>query len=429
MAFWDRISFKGIRVQNAEPNAIEEVGIETDDTLNYKHGHGESPVDLVDAVPFKVKRTIKNCRFAAQDPTVKGILNDILIKTLSNFVIDSNNEKARKYILERDEEWDIKQLMHDMVWAGMVDGECFINKVIVDNKIKIRLMAFDGVNYRFKRLYNEFGEVIGYKQLTKRNKNTNQGWLKKKFEELIESLEELTTSWQPGEIINPKFLEKKGKGQSTVMDVLDPVYYKRVLSELMPRTVYKNSNIMVVTMGNEKVSNKKLSKKSRGIIAKETSNYHKKGVVIFPYGISAEMIGNSNLPDIPSYKKDFKSEIFEGLNTPEAVFSQESSNRSTAEIQLDSKDSGRVLYFMLIQEWVKKHVENDLFKPDLELQGFSKDTKVWIDFNPTEGDESAGYLEKDKDKNKSQKEGKDTDPDPKNRNNSNGEGDEEGGSE
>lgn len=400
MGLLDRINYKGFLLRNAEPHAIEEVGIETDDTKTTD----TDSVNLIDVVPFKVKRTIKNCRFAANDPIVKGILNDNIIKTLSNFVIEGDNDEAVEYIKKRCEsdDWDIVQVMRDMLWSGQVDGEVFHNKVIVENKIQLRLLAFDAENYRIKKIYDEYGQVTGFKQLTQRNRDTNKGWLAKKFEELEEKIEEWTVPFQPGEIINARYMELKGKGRSIVMDVLDPVYYRRILSDLMPKTVFKNSNILVVTMGNKDASNKRLNKKSREAVVEATTDYHKKGVVVLPYGITAEMVGTSTLPDIPSYKQDFKNEIFDGLSTPHALFDTEGSNRATAEVLMDSSETGRLVFLEYNREWVKKYIENELFKPELKLAG--KTGKVWINFHPEESDEKVGYMESDEDKGKPSKE-------------------------
>ena len=397
MGIFDRINYKGFLLKNAEPDAIEEVGIDTDDTKTTD----TDSVNLIDAVPFKVKRTVKNCRFAANDPMVKGIINDNITKTLSNFIIEGDNDEAINYIKERckSDDWDIDQVMRDMLWSGQVDGEVFHNKVIVENKIQLLLLAFDAENYRIKKIYDEYGRVTGFKQLTQRNKDTNKGWLAKKFEELEEKLEEWIVPFQPGEIINAKYMELKGKGRSIVIDVLDPVYYRRILSDLMPKTVFKNSNILVVTMGNKDASNKRLNKKSREAVVEATTDYHKKGVVILPYGIEATMVGTSQLPDIPSYKQDFKNEIFDGLSTPHALFDTEGSNRATAEVLMDSSDTGRLVFLEYNREWLKKYVENELFKPELKLAG--KTGKVWINFHPEESDEKASYMESDEDKGKS----------------------------
>ncbi len=396
MGLLDRINYKNFLLRNAEPNAIEETGIDTDDTTTTD----SDAIDLIDSVPFKVKRTIKNCRFAANDPIVKGIINDNITKTISNFVIEGDNQDAVNHILERckSTDWDLNQLMRDFLWAGQVDGEVFTNKIIIENRIHLRILAFDAENYRIKKIYDEYGKVTGFKQLTQRNKETNKGWLAKKFEELEEKLEEWTVPFQPGEVINAKYMELKGKGRSIVMDILDPVYYRRVLSDLMPKTVFKNSNIMVVTMGSKDASNKRLNKKSRDAVVEATTDYHKKGVVLLPFGITAEMIGTNQLPDIPKYKQDFKNEIFDGLSTPHALFDTEGSNRATAEVLMDSETSGRVVFLEYNREWLKKYIENELFTPELELAG--KKGNVWINFHPKDKDKKSGYLETDENKGK-----------------------------
>lgn len=372
MNFFERIVGRFI-LKNAEPNEIEEVGV--DDTDVVRDG-----VDLAEKVPYKVNRSIQNCRFASYDSQVKGILTDNITKSNNDFEITGDNAQAVKYIEERCKDWNISQLMDDMLWKGMVDGEFFINKWVDDNKINIRFLAFDADNYRIKRIYGENGEVLGFKQLTYRNHNTNKGWIAKKFEELQEELEELTVTLQKGEVINGRYLERGGKGHSIVMDVLEDVYYKRIMKDQLPTTVYKNSNIVQVIMGNETKTGKRLSEHNRKQVEEVISDYHKKGTLIFPFGVKAEVLKGGTLPDIPSYLKYIESCIFIGLNTPEAVFSSESSNRATADIQLDSPTTGRVLFLQYNQEWLKKIIEEELFKPELELNGYANAT-VEIEFN------------------------------------------------
>ena len=191
----------------------------------------------------------------------------------------------------------------------------------------------------------------------------------------------------PEEIIDIKYMEEDGQGRSLVMDVLDDVYYKRILKELMPNAVYKGSNIAKVTMGNELQQGKRLTKKDRRLVENIVSNYHKKGTLILPYGIDVEVLKGGTLPDIPSYLKYYESCIYVGLNTPEAVFSSESSNRATADIQLDSPHSGRVLFLQSNQEWVKKIIEDELFRVELDRNGF-EGVNVEIKFNKVSEDDS-----------------------------------------
>lgn len=387
MGVVNRVSSFIKRFDNAEANTIERVG-------EYSKGDdltGGNGVDLVEATPFKVKRTIINCRNASKDPQVKGILADNITKTNNDFEIVSDNKEAQKYIEERCKEWDISQLIDDMLLKGMRDGEAFLNIWVEDNKVQYRWLAFDGKNYRVKKLYDDKGhKVIGYAQVTYHNRKSNKGWEHKKFDELVEDEEAYDVKFQPEEIINIQYMAEDGKGRSLVMDVLDDVYYKRVLKELMPNAVYKNSTLVKVTMGNELQQGKRLTRKDRLFVEDIVSNYHNKGTIIFPYGIDAEVLKGATLPDIPSYLKYYEKCIFVGLNTPEAIFSSESSNRATADIQLDSPYSGRVLFLQSNQEWVKKYIENRLFRLELDLNGY-EGVDVELQFNRVDSMESPDF--------------------------------------
>lgn len=390
MGILDTIFSRPKVYENAEPNTIEkvsEVSIEEDLT----NGFG---VDLIEATPFKVNRTIINCRNAANDSQVKGILTDTITKTNGVFEIKSSNPKAQKYIEKRCEEWNISQLIDDMLYKGMVDGEGFLNTWVESNKVQFRWLAFDAKNYRIKRIYDEYGRVIGYKQLTIHNRKTNKGWNRKRFDALVEDNKEYEVNFELDEIINIKYMERDGKGHSIVMDILDDVYYKRVLKELMVSIPYKNNNIIQVTMGNEVQPGKRLSDRDRKAVEKALFNYHLKGVVTLPFGYETKVLKGGSLPDIPSYLKFYESCIYVGLNTPEAIFSSESSNRATADIQLDSPTTGRVLFLQYNQEWVKKYIEKELFRKELDLNGF-EGVEVTIEFEqdtlvqtPEDNDES-----------------------------------------
>ena len=387
MGMINRVSSFIKRFDNAEANTIERVG-------EYSKGDdltGGKGVDLVDATPFKVKRTIINCRNASKDPQVKGILADNITKTNNEFEIISENGEAQKYIEERCKEWDISQLIDDMLLKGMRDGEAFLNIWVEDNKVQFRWLAFDGKKYRIKKLYDDVGhEVIGYAQVTYHNKKSNKGYKNKKFDELVEDEEAYDVKFEPEEIINIQYMAEDGQGRSLVMDVLDDVYYKRVLKELMPNAVYKNSTLVKVIMGNELQQGKRLTRKDRLFVEEIVSNYHKKGTIILPYGIDADVMKGGTLPDIPSYLKYYEKCIYVGLNTPEAIFSSESSNRATADIQLDSPHSGRVLFLQSNQEWVKKYIENRLFRLELDLNGF-EGVDVELKFNRIDESESPEF--------------------------------------
>ena len=378
MSFLDTINSFTRRVfDNAdpEPYTIEELGSDEDD-----YNDNDESIDLVDHVPFRVKRTIKNCLFASKEYQVKGILLDIVTKTNNEWYIEGDNEEAVKYIEEYCKLIDLNQWLDEILEKGLVQGEAFINRYTRDDHIMLRWLAFDGENYTMKKVYDEYGEVIGYAQRTLRNKNNVKNWESKGYEELREDLVEKVFKFQPEQIINIQYAKRYGKGQSIVMDVLDLVYYKLSLIPLLPTTVFKNSNLIHVTMGNETQQGKRLTRKDRETVKNAVNDYHKKGTVMLPYGVDVDVLKGGSLPDIPSYIKSLESMIYVGLNTPEAIFSSESSNRATADIQLDSPTTGRVLFLQYNQEWLRRIVEEEIFKPELELHGYG-DVEVRLKFN------------------------------------------------
>jgi len=361
---------------NAYPNEVHEIDVNKAERRNC------DAVDLYDSTPSRVNDTVKNRRFAStHDSQVQGILMDLMVKTNTKWFIDGDNQKAVEHIEKMCDEWDLDNLIDDALWKGFVDGDAFLYTRIVENHVKPRFLAFDGVDFKIKEVYDENGDLLGYKQVIQKNARTNKGWLKKKFDELDEDMTEAEESFEPSEIIHLKYMERDGKAHALVSGVLEPVYYKRVLREQMPLTVYKNSNIISVTMGNEHRMTSDLDEEQRDEVAKNLSDYHMKGCLILPYGIDVEVLKGGTLPQIQDYIKYFEKEVYIGLNTPEAVFSSESSNRATADIQLDSSTTGRVLFLQYNEDWVAKYV-NKMFAMELDLQNIKGE--VWLEFERQE---------------------------------------------
>lgn len=84
MSLWDRVRGKRVEVVNAEPNRIHTVGL--DDIKTEIHDNRSQ--NWVDFAPPKIKPTIKNRRKASMFPSVFGILNNLIMKTISSYVID-----------------------------------------------------------------------------------------------------------------------------------------------------------------------------------------------------------------------------------------------------------------------------------------------------------------------------------------------------
>ena len=165
MSIIDRIWKRNVVLPNKEPNEQHIVG--QDDILDDLHDPRSE--NWVKFMPPKVKPTIKNRRKASQFPSFYGILNNLIMKTLSSMVIGGENQEAVDHIVEMDKIWNLKNLMYEGLWSNFVDGEGFYEKMVTDdNHAKLRRLAFDGETNLIKKIYDEYGELEAYKQLVVR---------------------------------------------------------------------------------------------------------------------------------------------------------------------------------------------------------------------------------------------------------------------
>lgn len=372
MSFLDR--FRRVEVQNVEPNRVVNVGLDDiEDTLFDKRSE-----NWVTFAPPKIRPTIKNRRKASQFPTVYGILNNLIMKTISSYVIDGENQEAVDHILDVEEVWNLRNLMYEVLWKCLVDGEAFYEITEYDGHVKLRLLAFDGEKSLIKKIYDEDSELKGYKQLVVR-KEALKKWKGVEFWEMFQDQDVVTVDFEVDEISNPMLIEIDGQGQSLVKNVIDIAYYIESLTRMMPSIVFKSADVMVATLGNSDRKETKIDKEARDDLAVQLSDYHRKGVITVPYGVELDIVGDNVLPKIQDYIKSLKSMLFEGLVTPESLYSSESSNRSTAQVQLVNPQTGHILFIEFCQEFLKGWIERNLFDPELEKHGFEKGS-VYIDF-------------------------------------------------
>jgi hypothetical protein len=99
---------------------------------------------------------------------------------------------------------------------------------------------------------------------------------------------------------------------------------------------------------------------------------------------------------IEEYIKSLKAMIYEGLMTPESLYSSESSNRSTAQVQLTDPQTGHVLFIEFCREFLKGWVERTLINPHLEKNGY-KEGDVYLSFMTGDPNLDTNYLETDDD--------------------------------
>jgi len=386
MGIFDPIIKIGDRLFNSEKSDIVDVGFD-----DVRVNTNKESINWGDKLPDLIVPSIKNLRLCAKkSPIVNGILEDLVIKSISGWVIEGDNQEAIDFIIKEDERLDYSTLMHNLVWNNCVDGVDFRHIVIDNNEITLRELAFDGKDYRIKEIYDDEtgSKIIGYKQIVRVNDNTNRGWFRKKFHDLLMEKEVMEFNFEPEELMVSAFFRQHDKPQGLVANVLDDAYMHSLLKRMMPQIVFKQANTLFLQLGNKDRKEVNMEDSEVDAMVEALSDYHNLGVAAFPFGIEPQLIGDTNLPDIQDYLEYLEHCIFVGLFTPEVVYSSSSSNRSTAVVQLDSDKSGRVLVQEYIQEKLSRYMEK-LFNEMLELKGITG--KVWINFNP---EEIAGsYLE------------------------------------
>ena len=389
MSIWDRIRGRNVTVENVEPNRVYEVGIDDikDDIFDPRSQN------WVKFAPPKIKPTIKNRRKASTFPTVYGILNNLIMKTISSYVIDGENQDAIDHILEVEELWNLRNLMYECLWKCFVDGELFYEITETDGHTTLRLLAFDGEKSLIKKIYDKDANLIGYKQLVVR-KEALKRWKGVEFWDTYQEQDVITVDFEVEQISNPILIEIDGVGQSLVKNVIDIAYEIESLTRMMPLIVHKSANLLVATMGNADRKETKMDERARDYVADQVSDPHNKGVVVVPYGIEFDNVGNPVLPKVEEYIKSLKSMLFEGLITPESLYSSESSNRSTAQVQLTDPQTGHVLFIEFCREFLKGWVERTLINPELEKNGFEKGD-AYISFMTGDANLDTNYLETD----------------------------------
>ena len=388
MSFLDKLRGRNTTVKNVEPNRVYSVGVDDIKT----EGLDDRSNDWIEWMPPKIKPTIKNRRKASMFPSVYGILSNLIMKTISSYVIDGDNQESIDCILEAEKVWNLRNLMYECLWKNLVDGEVFYEVTSKDGHVALRLLAFDGEKALIKKIYDEDGVTVkGYKQLVVR-KSALKKWKGIKFWETYQDSDVITVDFEPDEISNPILIEIDGVGQSLVKNVIDIAYYLESLARQMPTIVFKSANIVTATFGNADRGEYKIDTETRDYVADQLSNYHNKGVVTLPWGISVENVGNPVLPKVEEYIKSLKAMLYEGLVTPESLYSSESSNRSTAQIQLTDPSTGHILFIEFCQEFLKEWVERTLIDPELEKHGKEKGS-AYLTFQTNMADLDTNYLE------------------------------------
>lgn len=377
MSIFDPIIKGAFKLFNSEKSDIIDVGFD-----DVRGNIDQESIDWGDKLPDLIIPSVKNLRLCAEkSPIVNGILEDLVIKSISGWVIEGDNQDAIDFIVKEDDRLDYSTLMHNLVWNNCVEGIDFREIVIDKNEVTLRELAYDGDNYRIKEIYDDDtgSQIIGYKQIVKVNQNTNRGWQKRLFANIHPNKKVVEYAFEPDDLMVASFFRRHDRPRGLVANVLDDAYMHQMLKKMLPQIVFKQANTLFLQIGNKERKEVNIDEKEVDDMVKALSDYHNLGVTALPYGIEPQLIGDTNLPKVYEYLKYLEHCIFVGMFTPEAVYSSSSSNRSTAVVQLDSDKSGRVLVQEYIQEKLSRYMEH-LFNIMLDLKGIQG--KVWINFNP-----------------------------------------------
>ena len=244
MSFIDRFRPKRVEVENIEPNRVFRVGYDDIKTTIYD----KRSQDWIEFAPQKIKPTIKNRRKASHFPTVYGIINNLIMKAISSYVIDGDNQDSIDCILDAEKFWNLRNLMYECLWKCIVDGEPFYEIYSLDGHVALRLLAFDGEKSLIKKIYDEYGNIKGYKQLVVR-KEALKKWKGIDFWDTYQESDVITVDFEPDEVSNPILIQIDGVGQSLVANVIDIAYEIESLTRMMPTIVHKSANILVATLG------------------------------------------------------------------------------------------------------------------------------------------------------------------------------------
>lgn len=355
------VKIEGIYLKNSEVEAI------TDPSPTQTEGE-----DLTTRHPPKIRKSIKNYRYAYNnDPTIRGIILNNTTTANNKFRIECKDTKAKAHIEMKVREWDLDGLMTNTLIRVQRDGFCFIEKGIFDNSIKTRFLAYDGEKYKMKIIRNpNTDDIIGYKQNAPQSVDP-KGWEKKSYDDLKEEGDSVDSNYQANQIIYPRLIEEGGKGESLLAPILENLDDKKTYEKFMRSAAHKAGNLIGITVGDENTSPKDVPKSFITKLLDVFSRPIEKDVAVVPKGVDVSTIGNSNLPELVGYIKYHKGEIFLALQTPESLFSTESSNRATAEVQADD-ETGYKVFIVFLRDFLKKYFEKELIDHELTLQGMTK---------------------------------------------------------
>lgn len=328
-------------------------------------------LDFDEVLPVKIRRSIKNYRYAYHnEPVINAVINNLIINANTEFIIKCNSgyEEARDYIEEQIKEWDLSSFIDNLLKRTLIDGACFVNRYVEDGTLKLKFLLNDGEDYRWKVIRDPItNDILGYAQLIKSEKLPSN-WRSGKFEELVtEDKGYETVHFEPEEIVYTVWNNENGDGSSILYPVLDLAYTTIRLMNYIRLSAHKAGSIIGVEIGNENVDSSNVDDGFLNKVMDWFAETNRKDVVVYPYGVSPNVIGNSFLPEYTIPLQYLHRLIIMALLTPESKFFSDTTNKATAKEQISS-DTGYKGVIKYIREYITSIVNKEIIDYELSLK-------------------------------------------------------------
>lgn len=369
MGFLDRIRLKNTSGDEVTKPSRESVRI----NMGYGDNTEESK-DLSEIMPFKVTKNIPNFRYAYKNnDTINTTINNLIITSNSEWIIDCDDKEKYKEAFEhiidktKKSEWNLENLVNNIIKYPMVDGSMFINRYIDNGSYKFRILGNDDDRFKWFIIRNpDTDEIIGFKQKC-RIKKINGNWKSLKFDTLKSAdLEDVEYNFDTDEIIYIPYQEEDGEGVSAINSCLDLAYVENKLIEYSLRASRNAGGFLGVEFGNADIDAGGLDSDDIKEVTDAFELDGNKSVVGYPFGINPKGITAGNLPKYENLILLIQSKIRNNILTPDSKFSGTDSNRSTADEQLNGA-TGYIVFIRFIQEFVMPIVNEEIIDRELAL--------------------------------------------------------------
>ena len=341
-------------------------------------------LDLIDALPPVINKTIANARYAVKlDGYTSGILKNRIDKANVNMILVDKDEKLSQ---EQKLTIDISQVEKNILQGGMVDGEGLIKPVErwdkdIGKYIKPVFLEIGAHGYGLKKEFNDDNEVQLY--LHEMPKDVVNG-TPEDFNNFV-SVEEgtLTVKYEPEEVINFMYNEIYSEAQSIILNCLDDIYHKCNLERNQVERINKD-NIIEVKPGldaNGQPIITELSSTAKENLYADYGTTAGSNVAIVPPGIESKILGGNNYQsDYTRQTEIFRNNILRTFVTPQSQAGNERSNQNVAEYINDSAITGFIVNVANDQKWVLKHC-NELLKRQLDIMGVKDSYNVYFSYS------------------------------------------------